>query len=385
MGINNLKKFIRDKYPSVIKTEHFTEFSQKKIAVDISSYIYKYKSIAGDDWFGFFPNLICNFRKHDVHGVFIFDGKPPKEKELEAQKRKKSRENTETNVFNASFSLDRYIETKDEPNPVIDDCLVQIMDKIRISDDKGNVNKITRFLRPKSGKNGSSYIDVDRIREWIDKKEKQLVNISKQEIEDVKTLLSLFGVPYLQAEGEAEALGCYLYSIGKIDGILTEDTDVLTYGAKIYISNLDSKTGVCDVIYLDELLEELNYNQDEFRDFCIMCGTDYNNNMNGYGCVKVKKIIDEHRNIDTFIEKDNELNKKRKVPLEYDVLKHKRSRELFVTFGELNIETNNHTINYWEMDIDFEKIREFLKKKKCMCFIQLEKLWMPSEIEFEDD
>ena len=78
MGIKNLKKFLRETFPSLIKHIHISNFRDEKIAIDISSYIYKYKVVFGERWLNSFPTLFMCFKENGVHPTFIFDGKPPK-------------------------------------------------------------------------------------------------------------------------------------------------------------------------------------------------------------------------------------------------------------------------------------------------------------------
>ena len=46
----------------------------------------------------------------------------------------------------------------------------------------------------------------------------------------------MFGIPYIQAPGEAEALGSHMCITNEFKALLTEDTDVLAYGIPIFIS-----------------------------------------------------------------------------------------------------------------------------------------------------
>lgn len=373
MGIKNLKKFLRENCPEVIKKAHITDFSNEKIGVDISSFIYKYKAVSGDEkWLQFFPGLICTMKMFNVHASFVFDGTPPKEKDREREKRKEAKENLQDNVVNLSVELDLYKETHN-PTPI----LLETMEKIRKNNKK--VEKVTRLLHA-GKKEDPNYIDVSAIEKFIEKKEKQIINISKGDIDDIKTMLTLFGVSFIQAPGEAEALCAYMSSKGKIKAVLTEDTDVLAYGVPIFLSNL-SPNGECDVIYLKDVLDALEYNFDQFRDFCIMCGTDYNDNIPGYACGKVFKFITTHESIENFIASENEKPK----PLDYTILNHERSRELFTTFGELK-DGDKFNPCYWDNNIDFDKLYAFLRLKKCIFSTDyIEEYWKEIEIVFEED
>lgn len=48
----------------------------------------------------------------------------------------------------------------------------------------------------------------------------------------VKHLLALFGVPYLEAPAEAEAQCAVLTELGFCEGVISDDSDSLVFGAK---------------------------------------------------------------------------------------------------------------------------------------------------------
>ena len=75
MGIKHLNRFLKENASNSMKLINVSELSGKKIAVDISIYMYRY---ASDN------NLIENiylmlavFRYYNIIPIFIFDGKPP--------------------------------------------------------------------------------------------------------------------------------------------------------------------------------------------------------------------------------------------------------------------------------------------------------------------
>ena len=86
MGIKKLNKFLKQNFPEVFKKIHISHYAFQKIAIDISLYMYKYKSIAGSKWLSCFIQLICCLRRNHIHCVFIFDGKAPPAK-LNTQKK----------------------------------------------------------------------------------------------------------------------------------------------------------------------------------------------------------------------------------------------------------------------------------------------------------
>ena len=63
--------------------------------------MHKFKAIRGNHWMQMFIDMISCLRRNDIHCVFIFDGKAPKEKETEREKRKNEEKiRSKLNVLN---------------------------------------------------------------------------------------------------------------------------------------------------------------------------------------------------------------------------------------------------------------------------------------------
>lgn len=78
MGIKYLNRFLRKKCPESIGYIKLNELTGKKIAIDISIYLYKYE--ADNVLLENIYLMLATFRHHGIIPVFIFDGKPPAEK-----------------------------------------------------------------------------------------------------------------------------------------------------------------------------------------------------------------------------------------------------------------------------------------------------------------
>ena len=106
----------------------------------------------------------------------------------------------------------------------------------------------------------------------------------------VKHLIRSFGMTYYDAPGEADEL-CAMLVINKIVwACLSEDMDMFVYGCTRVIRyfSLMNHTGI--LYYTKGILEELELTQNEFRQICILSGTDYNieyhKNMNIFSLMK---------------------------------------------------------------------------------------------------
>ena len=86
MGIKYLNRFLRENCPESIGHIKLEELSGKKIAIDISIYLYKYE--ADNVLLENMYLMLATFRHHDIVPVFIFDGKHPVVKKEILQKRR---------------------------------------------------------------------------------------------------------------------------------------------------------------------------------------------------------------------------------------------------------------------------------------------------------
>ena len=103
MGIKHLNRFLRTNCSDSIKCVPISDLSGKKIAVDISIYMYKF---AGDN--SLIENMylmITTFRYYNIIPIFIFDGKPIAEKKELLQKRKENKIAAEKEYNNFNFKF----------------------------------------------------------------------------------------------------------------------------------------------------------------------------------------------------------------------------------------------------------------------------------------
>lgn len=78
MGIKHLNRFLKENSSTSMKFINISEISEKKIAVDISIYMYRYAS--DDKLIENMYLMLSVFRYYNITPIFIFDGKPPVEK-----------------------------------------------------------------------------------------------------------------------------------------------------------------------------------------------------------------------------------------------------------------------------------------------------------------
>jgi 5'-3' exonuclease len=304
MGISGLTKFLRDTCPEVFTEINLSDLRYKKGAVDISLYVFKYKTIFGDKWMTALLNLVSRLRKLDVHCCFIYDTSAPEEKMIEREARREKRDKLDEKIEALNSALAKAYSTG-----VIDPILIELNNKISSSKQK-------RLL---SGEPTSRGIDLEVLEVEIERISKQSVRIEEGDFENSKKMMSLLGVPFFNAAVEAETTCSDLCKQGKVDFVLSEDSDVLAYGAPMFVSKVNATTETATVVYYEEMLSALGLSTDSFLDFCIMCGTDYNPNIRLIGPKKAYKLISEYGSIEAISDSG----------IDVSVLNHIRVRDLF--------------------------------------------------------
>ena len=341
MGIHNLNKFLRKNCPQVYEEIHISEYAFKKVAIDTSLFLCKFKAICGDRWLSAFVNLVSSLRRNEIHCVFIYDTGAPPEKNIERARRVDQREKTEKRVYELETALEEYYKSG-----VIDDILLDLFAKIK--DKSPEQKKQKRLLSaPKENKLG---FDVDLVKQKIEKMRSNVLEISREDFELTKKLFEILNIPYYGAPLEAETTCADLCKRGLVDAVMTEDTDVLAYGAPVFLTKTDSSKDTCIRLKHKDILDSLELTAYEFTDLCIMFGCDYNNNIPKVGPENSYKHILKYRTIDEI---------ERNTKLDVSILNYKRTRELFNEYIIMEIDN----IPYCGVP-DFEKLKEFISEHK---------------------
>jgi len=227
MGIKSLLKFLENK-KDIINEVSYDKLQYKKIAIDISILLYQViiairnsgsdltnkKGDITSHILGLFNKTIYLLKKKIIP-IYIFDGKPPLLKNKILQLRKNIKEKA-------------YIKYKASDN------------------------------------------ENDKIKYF-----KRTVTLSRTQIAQSKELLDLMGVPYIIAPEEADSQCAYLAKHGYVDGVLTEDMDILTFGSPKIYRNLSSYKKPTLEINLENILKKIDLTYDQFVEFCILLGCDY--------------------------------------------------------------------------------------------------------------
>jgi 5'-3' exonuclease len=229
MGIKHLNKFFRTECGNSIKVISIAELSGKKIAVDISIYMYKYES--NEALIENMYLMLATFRQYNIIPIFIFDGKPPTEKKALLEKRKI---------------------------------------------DKKSAEKEYNILKQKLEMNNTNNEEKQELISNMDSLKKRFIYINREKIDQVKSLIRAYGATYYDAPGEADELCALLVLKNKVWACLSEDMDMFVYGCTRVIRYLSLFNHTAILYNTKEILEKLSLTQKEFREICVLSGTDYN-------------------------------------------------------------------------------------------------------------
>jgi flap endonuclease-1 len=137
-------------------------------------------------------------------------------------------------------------------------------------------------------------------------------SLSKDMQTDAKTLLSLLGIPHIQAPEEGEAQAAYLASKGEVWAANSRDYDSVLFGAPrlvryITISGQEflpstggSRPLIPELIDLQELLEALGISREQLVDLAILVGTDFNKGLRGVGPKTALKLIKKYQSLESL-------------------------------------------------------------------------------------
>jgi len=126
--------------------------------------------------------------------------------------------------------------------------------------------------------------------------------IPKETMKRIKTITTDLGIPTITAEDEAENLASSLAVEGKISAVYSTDTDTYPLGAPRVIKKLIHKENDVYVsgVLPYKIVEGLDLTFPEFRDMCIMFGTDFNDRIHRIGPKKSLEMIRRFKNLETI-------------------------------------------------------------------------------------
>ena len=240
MGIKNLNSVIKES----MKKTTFDKLRGSIIGVDFSLFLYRFVYNKNNPIECFLRQVHMFFR-YKILPVYVIDGEAPLEKQVTLDKRANKRQKLYDNI------ADLLEKQADNNSP-----------------------------------NTSS-----RINSEITKLERRCVVFSQKLVQDILYFFELLGIPVIRENEEADFILAKLSAANKIDYILSDDSDVLAFGAKRVLKNFCIKEEKCELYDMDDILSTLGIPMHKFVDICILCGCDYTTKIRNMNCGKSLQLI----------------------------------------------------------------------------------------------
>ena len=299
MGIKNLMKIIERFAPQAVSDKKITDYANKKLAIDANLMIYKSIFALRKNGYDLKNNgivithlhvmlsKIIGMLRYKITPIFVFDGESHSMKQATLKEREETKKKLSLKYYNATTE---------------------------------------------SAKKKYYYLKSD---------------VTYKEIDDCRQMIKFLGLPIIDAPEEADSQCAYLSRKNLVYGVVSDDMDMLLFGAKRLIKNFSvSETKKMQEIDLSKTLKYLDLSYDQLIELGILLGCDYCDKIMGVGMIGAYQKIREN-NIDILI--------KKRVITNIDYLPIKNYFK--------NAKVNKHVVININA-IDYDKFREFMTKFK---------------------
>lgn len=215
MGVRHLNRYLQNTC-SGIHTISLHDLSHQKIVVDVSIYLYKYKAV--DKLLPNMEQLMRVFISLSIQPIFVFDGKP-KQIKLQALRARQERKNV---------AWQQYQEM-------------------------------------------SKTVPLSSLQHL----KTQFTKVSRNDIDQVKKIMDSLGAVYIDAPHEADEVCAKLMLTNQVYACISDDMDMLIHGCARVVRNIELNTQTATLYKLDNILHSLHMNYTEFKQVCVISGTDY--------------------------------------------------------------------------------------------------------------
>ncbi|RLG52507.1 MAG: flap endonuclease-1 [Thermoproteota archaeon] len=199
--------------------------------------------------------------------------------------------------------------------------------------------------------------------------------LSREMAEDAKVLLTLMGVPWVQAPSEGEAQSAYMAASGDVWAAASQDYDSILFGAPRLVRNL-TITGrkflrkrpvsyrlIPELVELDAVLSRLKLSRRQLIEVAILAGTDYNQGVYGIGPKKAYKLISRYGSLEKAAEAEKLEIDESWVEVREFYLHPPVTDRYSVELGELD-EDGLLSFLVEERDFDPRRVREAVRRLK---------------------
>eukprot|EP01054_Gregarina_sp_Poly1_P002458 Gregarina_sp_Poly_1__2457@NODE_1665_length_3579_cov_25_509112_g1093_i0_p1_GENE_NODE_1665_length_3579_cov_25_509112_g1093_i0NODE_1665_length_3579_cov_25_509112_g1093_i0_p1_ORF_typecomplete_len1066_score227_38XPG_I/PF00867_18/8_2e21XPG_I_2/PF12813_7/1_1e04XPG_I_2/PF12813_7/7_3e06_NODE_1665_length_3579_cov_25_509112_g1093_i03293526 len=160
----------------------------------------------------------------------------------------------------------------------------------------------TRTRDPVTDLVDDTTMDLDELAEVLEEEAQVLLQslrrgkqradeVSQEMGEDIRALLRAFGVPYVEAPSEAEAQAAWLLKLQLAEGVLSDDSDSIVFGAEICFRNFFASQRSVELYTQREIGRCLGLSVEELRIVALLLGCDYTVGIKGIGIVNALEVV----------------------------------------------------------------------------------------------
>jgi 5'-3' exonuclease len=218
MGIKGLVNFLKKSHPSIFSTVCADDLKNKRLAIDTSIYMHRFTQdmLYPTHYINRFLEFCLKMKNNGIWFIFIFDGKATIDKAatLLERRKKKIRRTELTNTRLDSLQFD---ETKQ--------CS-ELCSFLNENDISNTIEKTTCLLHN---------LNIVRLRKL--QTEKSLVGVNRSFFYRLESVFQKYGIPFLNADCEAEKAAAWLASNNFVDIVVSDDFDTIVCGAPKMLCN----------------------------------------------------------------------------------------------------------------------------------------------------
>jgi flap endonuclease-1 len=139
-------------------------------------------------------------------------------------------------------------------------------------------------------------------------------SLKDEMVNDAKRLLTVLGIPWIQAPSEGEAQAAHLVKRGDADFCASQDYDSLLFGAPRLVRNVTISGRrklprknvyievIPEIVELEKVLRTLEITYEQLVDIGILVGTDFNpQGVKGLGPKTALKLVKEYGNLENLL------------------------------------------------------------------------------------
>nr|XP_043632130.1 DNA repair protein UVH3 [Erigeron canadensis] len=128
--------------------------------------------------------------------------------------------------------------------------------------------------------------------------ERNAESVSGDMFAECQELLQMFGLPYIIAPMEAEAQCAFMELENLVDGVVTDDSDVLLFGARSVYKNIFDDRKYVETYFMKDIESELGLTREKLIRMAMLLGSDYTEGISGIGIVNAVEVLNAFPEVD---------------------------------------------------------------------------------------